>query len=64
MTFQKSLQKCNLFASFSYLCNPIDSLMKIARFSKDFMTDFIEVNCFTVADQSSVTCLHKLERHM
>ena len=39
MTSQKSLRKCKIFASFNCLCNSIDFLMKIARFSKDFMTD-------------------------
>ena len=52
MTFQKSLQKSKIFASFNWLGNSIDFLMKIARFSKDFMTDQ-EVNCFIVVDQSS-----------
>ena len=39
MTFQKSLQKCKIFASFNCLGNSINVLMKIARFLKDFMTD-------------------------
>ena len=61
MTFQKSPQKCKLFASFNCLGNSIDFLMKIARFLKDFMTD-LEVNCFIVVDRSSITCC--LHRHV